>query len=362
MKVIIAGGGTGGHLFPAVAVGEELKRERPEVEVLYVGASNGMEARWFPEHGFRHELLEVRGWTGKGPVTRLRALAEFCAASRRARKSLKTFGADLVVAVGGYASAPMAVAAILGHIPLLMMEQNVRPGLSNRMLCRFARKICVGFNESALAFSSDKVEVTGNPVRFTVYPQPRKPIEPLQILVLGGSSGAHRLNIGVLNAFKISRDFVINLAIVHQTGEADVALVADGYRDLGREAQVVAFIDDIAAALDRADLVIARSGAMTVSEIALAGRPAIFIPYPFHPDHQQLLNARVLERRGAARIVLDDHDLGQNLAVALRDLAPDTATLVAMGSKARHAAHSDAAAKIARICFDLAAPAERRAA
>jgi UDP-N-acetylglucosamine--N-acetylmuramyl-(pentapeptide) pyrophosphoryl-undecaprenol N-acetylglucosamine transferase len=362
MRVIIAGGGTGGHLFPAVAVGEELKRERPDVEVLYVGASNGMEARWLPQHGLPHELLVVRGWTGKGVFTRLRALSEFIAAIGNARRLLKRFDANLVVAAGGYASAPMAVAAIFGRIPLVMMEQNVRPGISNRLLWRFTRKICVGFDESATAFAANKVEITGNPVRFTVYPQPRKPTEPLQILVLGGSSGAHRLNVGVLKAFKISRDFVIKLAIVHQTGEADVALVADGYRDLGREARVVAFIDDIAAALDAADLVIARSGAMTVSEVALAGRPAIFVPYPFHSDRQQELNARVLERRGAARIVLDDDHLGENLATAMWELVPDPAELVAMGAKARHVAHTDAAAKIARICFDVAASPERHAA
>lgn len=362
MKVIIAGGGTGGHLFPAVAVGEELKRECPDVEVLHVGASNGMEAKWLPQHGLRHELLEVRGWTGKGLLTRLRALAEFVAAIGRARVLLKDFRADLVVAAGGYASAPMAVAAILAHIPLVLLEQNIRPGLSNRMLWRFARKVCVGFDESAAAFSAEKVEVTGNPVRFTVYPQVRKPSAPLQILVLGGSSGAHRLNIGVLNALNFCRDFVIKLAIVHQTGEPDVGLVADGYRNLGCEARVVAFIDDIASALDRADLVIARSGAMTVSEVALAGRPAVFVPYPFHRDRQQELNARVLERWGAARIVLDDDHLGENLAAALRDLASDPPQLVAMGAKARQAAHPDAAAKIARICFGFVGVSERRAA
>jgi len=362
MRVVIAGGGTGGHLFPAVAVGEELKRERPDVEVLYVGASNGMEAKWLPQNGLRCELLQIRGWTGKSPLVRIRALGEFVTAIGHARSILKNFGADLVVAAGGYASAPMAMAAVLGRVPVVMMEQNVRPGLSNRLLWRFARKICVGFNESAAAFPKDKVEVTGNPVRFTVYPQPRKPTEPLQILVLGGSSGAHRLNLGVLKAFTICRDSVIKLDIVHQTGDADVAVVADGYRNLGREARVVAFIDDIAAALDRADLVIARSGAMTVSEIALAGRPAIFVPYPFHRDRQQELNARVLERRGAARIVLDDDHLGENLATALQGLATDAAELVAMGAKARHAAHVDAAAKIAGICFGVVARSECRPA
>ena len=197
----------------------------------------------------------------------------------------------------------MAVAAIFGRIPLVMMEQNVRPGI--------LQPDAVAFHAAKFASVSTNRRRHSPPTRSrspviqcaSVYPQPRKPTEPLQILVLGGSSGAHRLNFGVLNAFKISRDFVIKLAIVHQTGEADVGLVADGYRDLGREARVVAFIDDIAAALDAADLVIARSGAMTVSEIALAGRAAIFVPYPFHSDRQQELNARVIERRGGARIV-----------------------------------------------------------
>ena len=194
-----------------------------------------------------------------------------------------SLGADVVVSVGGYASAPMAVAAIIGGTPLILMEQNTRPGLANRMLWRFARKVCVGFADAADAFNDAKIEVTGNPVRFSKYPHPaQRRAGPLQILVLGGSSGAaHRLNLGVLSALKILHENPMRVAIIHQTGEADARLV-EAYRALGGEAKVVPFIDDIAAALDWADLIIARAGAMTVSEIALAGRPAVFIPYPFH--------------------------------------------------------------------------------
>jgi len=356
MKIIIAGGGTGGHLFPAVAVGEELRRQCPSTEVLHVGATNGMEARWLPMHGFPCELLQVRGFTGKDPLTRLRAAAEFLSAIGRARSLLKRFSPDLVLSAGGYASAPMAVAALLARTPLVLMEQNTRPGLSNRLLWRFARRICVGFSDSAAAFAAHKVEVTGNPVRFAFLPRPpRKSSVPLQILVLGGSSGAHRLNLGVLKAFKICRDSVIKFNVIHQTGEADVGMVADGYREIGWDAQVVPFIDDMATALGNADLVIARAGAMTVSEVALAGRPAIFVPYPFHRDRQQELNARVLERRGGAMIVFDDVQLGENLANVLRDLASDPDRLLRIGAAAHALAMPDAAEKIARVCFEAAA-------
>ena len=352
MKVIIAGGGTGGHLFPAVAVGEELRRERPDTAILYVGATNGLEARWLPRQGLPHELLAVRGWTGKDPLTRLRALRDFVVAMRRARYLLRSFGADLVVGAGGYASAPVAVAAILKRVPLVLLEQNVRPGLSNRVLWRFARKICVGFPESATAFSAAKAAITGNPVRFAIPPSAsREHPDSIQILVLGGSTGAHRLNIGVLKAFKICRKSVIKLNVTHQTGDEDAVMVAAGYKELGLEAKVVPFINEIAPELVAADLIVARSGAMAVAEIALAARPAIFVPYPFHRDRQQELNARVIERDGGATIVFDDEHLGENLAKQLHELTQDRPRLVAMGKAAAAAAMPNAAKQIAAICF-----------
>jgi UDP-N-acetylglucosamine--N-acetylmuramyl-(pentapeptide) pyrophosphoryl-undecaprenol N-acetylglucosamine transferase len=362
MKTIIAGGGTGGHLFPAVALGEELKRECPNADVLHVGTVNGLEATWLPQSGLKYELFPVHGLRGKDPLTRLRALSEFFTAVRHAHGLLRRFGADLVVSAGGYASAPMAVAAIISRVPLVLMEQNTRPGLANRMLWRFARKICVGFAETAAFFEASRVEVTGNPVRLRFIPGPlRKTSVPLQILVLGGSSGAHRLNLGVLNAFKILEKSVIKLQVAHQTGQADVGLMMDGYHALGGTAKVLPFIDDMAHALDCADLIIARSGAMTVSEIALAGRAAIFVPYPFHRDRQQELNARVIERLGGAIIVNDDDSLGENLAAALREFADDPSRLIDMGRKANGAAKPDAAARIARVCFEIAGM-ERQAA
>jgi UDP-N-acetylglucosamine--N-acetylmuramyl-(pentapeptide) pyrophosphoryl-undecaprenol N-acetylglucosamine transferase len=259
-----------------------------------------------------------------------------------------------VVSAGGYASAPMAVAAIISRVPLVLMEQNTRPGLSNRMLWRFARKVCVGFADTAAFFDASRVVITGNPVRLRFIPGYRlKTSVPLQILVLGGSSGAHRLNLGVLNALKILGKTVIKLNVLHQTGEADVGLVTDGYRSFDGEAKVVPFIEDMANVLDRADLIVARSGAMTVSEIALAGRAAIFVPYPFHRDKQQELNAHVIERLGGAVIVNDDDCLGENLAAELRKLLSEPPRLIEMGRRANGAAKPDAAARIAQVCFEI---------
>lgn len=354
MKIIIAGGGTGGHLFPAVAVGEEIMRERADTEVLFVGTSAGLEAKWLPKSGHRYELFPVHGIRGHGLLGRARAAAEFVRAIGMARSVVKRMRPDVIVVAGGYASAPIGVAAIMARVPLLLMEQNTTPGLSNKILWRFAQRICVGFNDSAAYFSGAKVDVTGNPVRFEYRSAPRSASDKTQILVLGGSTGAHRLNIGVVAAFKICGKSVINLNVVHQTGEADEVLVRQGYSELPVKAEVAAFIDDMPSALERADLVIARGGAMTVTDIVLAARPAIFVPYPFHKDLQQLHNARVLEKIGAAKIVLDDDRLAENLAREVDAMLADRAALIAMGQRAHQAMPADAARRIAHICFDLA--------
>lgn len=355
MKVIIAGGGTGGHLFPAVALGEEMMRQRPDTYVLFVGTSAGLEAKWLPKSGYKYELFQMHGIRGHSAVERLRASMEFVRAIALALSLLRRFRPSIVVAAGGYASASMGAAAVITRTPLVVMEQNTRPGLANRMMARFADRICVGFKDSAAYFSSSKVVATGNPTRFQYRPdRATREGGPLQILVLGGSSGAHRLNIGAVGAFKIIGKSVINWHVLHQTGEADEELVRSGYRDIDFAAEVVPFIDDVADALHRADLVIARSGAMTVTDIALGARPAIFVPYPFHKDMQQLHNARVLESRGGAIIVRDDDKLASNLAREIEGLTKDRARLEEMGARAHQEAHPDAARDVAKICFEVA--------
>ena len=355
MKVIIAGGGTGGHLFPAVALGEEMIRERPNIALLFVGTSAGMEAKWLPKSGLRYELFEMHGIRGHSAIERVRASLEFLRGIALALALVRRFRPDLVVSAGGYASASMGAAAIITRTPLVLMEQNTRPGLANRMLWRFAKKICVGFSDNVGYFKSSKVVVTGNPTRGRYQPdRSRGEGAPLQILVLGGSSGAHRLNLGVVGAFKIYGKSVINLHVVHQTGEADQGLVRRAYSEMQFKADVVPFIDDVPAAMHRADLIIARSGAMTVTDIVLAARPAVLVPYPFHKDMQQLHNARVLEKREGAIIVRDDDELAPNLARNLDALIKNPTRLIEMGERAHQEAHPDAAREVARICFDVA--------
>jgi UDP-N-acetylglucosamine--N-acetylmuramyl-(pentapeptide) pyrophosphoryl-undecaprenol N-acetylglucosamine transferase len=353
MMVVISGGGTGGHLSPALAVGEEIKRMRPEAELLFIGTQAGLDEQFLSRSGFAYQLLDVGGVAGHGARQIPVAMVKMVKAIMQARALLQVRHPELVVGVGGYASMPAAVAALTLRIPLLLMEQNTRPGLTNRVLAHFARRICVAFEDSLPMLPPAKVLLTGNPVRFRPVNRARPHSDAFSILVLGGSSGAHRLNIGVVKAFDILNKDVIKFRIIHQTGAADEGLVRSGYQQIGVEAEVVSFIYAMAEAFAQADLVVARAGAMTVSEIALASRPAIFVPYPFHRDLQQEHNARTLERLGAAMLVADDDGLGDNLARAIRDLVGDRPRLQSMAERAARAARPEAAAAIAKACLEI---------
>jgi len=352
--MVISGGGTGGHLSPALALGAQLQRMRPDCELLFIGTESPLDEQFLARGGFPYRLLPGAGIAGHNLRQRLRAIGKLGRATLAARRLLKQFKPALVVGVGGYASMPAGLAALSLRIPLVLMEQNTRPGLTNRLLARFAARICVAFPQSQAMLPREGVEVTGNPVRFQPVNNPYRQPENFSILVLGGSSGAHRLNIGALFAFTSLRKAVINFTVVHQTGSADEGLVRSGYQQAGITARVTPFIDDMAAALAAADLVVARAGAMTVSELALAGRPSILVPYPFHRDHQQQHNARTLEEVGAAIIVPDDDQLGANLSAKLLELHAAPARLAKMAQRALSAARPDAAVAIARTCLEIA--------
>ena len=322
--MIIAGGGTGGHLFPAVALGEELVRERPDTEVLYVGTRYGFEAKWLPKTNYRYELYDVHGLLGgRGAMARMKSIRGTREGDRPRARDAESIrrgaGRDrgrLCVGADGPGRDSLAHAARPdGAKYYTGFFQPDAVAIRRQDLYRFRR-------DRARTSVASKVVVTGIPVRY----QPRadrKPISdsPLQILVLGASTGAHRLNLGVLNAFKIWRNSVIKFAVTHQTGEADEELVRAEYQNLPLQADVIAFIDDVPGALSRSDLVVARSGGGTVTDVALAARPAIFVPYPFHRDRQQFHNARVIEGAGGAIIVNDDDNLGANLAREIERLA-----------------------------------------
>ncbi len=210
--MVISGGGTGGHLSPALAVGETLRRMRPDLDLLFIGTKAGLDEQFLSRSGFRYQLLDVGGVRGRGARDAAVSIGKMAAAIFKARSLLKANRPALVVGVGGYASMPAAVAALSLGIPLLLMEQNTRPGLTNRILARFARRICVAFEDSLPLLPPAKVQVTGNPVRFIPVNNPYPQSEIFSILVLGGSSGAHRLNLAALSAFTILNKDVIKVS------------------------------------------------------------------------------------------------------------------------------------------------------
>jgi UDP-N-acetylglucosamine--N-acetylmuramyl-(pentapeptide) pyrophosphoryl-undecaprenol N-acetylglucosamine transferase len=349
MEVLIAGGGTGGHLFPGIALARELER-RTDARVRFLGSSHGIERHAVPRAGYPVELLEIRGLRreGLGGVARLgvqvpRALVAAVRSLRRDRP-------DLTVGVGGYAAMPGLAASLVLGIPIVLLEQNAIPGLTTRLFAPFARRVCVSFAET-LARAGRRAVLTGNPVRL---PARRAEVPraaagtPLAILVFGGSAGAHRLNAVVPEAVAAAG---VPIEVVHQTGERDREAVARRYAELGVGASVHAFIDDMATAYDRAELVICRAGATTVAELTALGRASLLVPFPFAAGDHQRHNAEALVREGAAWMVLDHELSATGLAERLRAAVSDRAGLGAMGDRARALGRPDATARVADECL-----------
>jgi len=361
--VVIAGGGTGGHVTPALALGEAF-RERGD-RVLFIGSDRGLEARLVPEAGFRLEALGSRQVMGRGVAGRLRGGLAILVAARRARRALRDFGADLVVSVGGYAAMPAVLAAWTRRTPLCLVEPNAVPGRVNRLAARGARRVFVGFeaagrrlDPSFRAGAPGKVRCTGVPLRAALVEacrgaSRRRPEPPFRLLVFGGSQGARQINQALVEALPRLAD--LPLEVFHQTGEAERERVEDAYRAAGVRACVAAFEPDMPRRYRWADLALCRAGALTVAELALAGLPALLVPYPYAADDHQSANARELERAGAARC-LDAHRLdGAALADALRGLLERPEALAAMGEAAARLGRPDAAARVVDECLAVLA-------
>ena len=356
---VISGGGTGGHVTPALALGEALRRRGEQA--LFVGTERGIEKRLVPEAGFELVTLDARPVIGRGPVARAAALLALGRAALAARRLLRERGVKLVIAVGGYASVPAALAASLSGIPVALVNTDAVPGLANRVLARVAKRVFVGFPGAAAAFGGGaKVVVSGVPLRealrqaFAARAGDEKPREDerLHLFAFGGSQGARQINdalVASLPALDPAR-----LAVVHQTGESDRARVEEAYRKAGFDAVVTAFERDMPSRYRWADLVVCRAGAISVAELALAGRPALLLPLAHVGGGEQFANARELERAGAAR-VLDSRNLSHEAftreLVALLD---DPERLRAMAGKAAALAKPEAADAIAAACCALA--------
>lgn len=322
MRLLVAGGGTGGHLFPGLAVAEALLDREPRAAVHFAGTRRGIEARAVPKAGFPLAFIEVGTLKGQGLVGLARTLAGLPSALAQAAGIVRRFDPDLVLGVGGYASGPVVAAAALMRRRTAIMEQNAVPGLTNRWLGRVVDRIFTSLvvNGGQAVFPPAKVVRTGNPIRrgFRTVPL-RAPAEgePLHLLVFGGSAGARRINDAIVAALGPLGRLRGRLQVVHQTGEAAHASVETAYRTAGWDAasaEVLPFIDDMAARYAWADLVVCRAGASTVAELTAVGRPALLVPYPFAADDHQEANARALVQAGAA-VRLKDADLtGDRLA------------------------------------------------
>ena len=358
MRLLIAAGGTGGHVFPGLAIAEELRAQDPDSAVLFVGTVAGIEARLVPGHGYPLEVIAASGLRRVGLLGVLRGLLRLPAALLRSARIVRRFSPDVVVGIGGYASAPVVLAAALLGRPTVLAEPNSIPGLANRVLGRFARVVCVAFESAGVAFVRRKVRVTGNPVRRglreTAAVVPRDGGSAPALLVMGGSQGARGLNRLVADALLLLARRSVAFRATHQVGAADLDAMRARYAEAGIAVETTAFIDDVAAAYRRADLVIARSGATTVAELEVTGRPAVLVPYPFAVDDHQWHNARPLVDAGAALSFREGDTTPERLADELSALLADGSRRARMAGAMAARGRPDAAARILEECRRVA--------
>src|ERR1700757_3908894 len=351
MRAVLAGGGTGGHVIPAIAIANELKQEY-SAEVLFIGTARGIENRLVPAAGYPLQLVRVGALKNVSLATRLKTAFDLPRAVWDAGGMLSVFAPDVVIGVGGYASGPAMVSAIVKHIPTLAFEPNVIPGFANRMVAKFVSGAAVHFEETAQYFRH--AQVTGVPVRQAFFEIPPKRGGTPTVLVFGGRQGAHAINQAMIRCLPVLQREAPGIHIIHQTGERDYNDALAAYKPLGDAAEVFKFIDNMPSAFACADLVVCRSGASTVAEIAAAAKPAIFVPFPRAADDHQRVNAEALARHGAAVVVEESKLEGVWLAETIAALLQDSHRLQQMSHAARELAHPHAARDIAAMAARVA--------
>jgi UDP-N-acetylglucosamine--N-acetylmuramyl-(pentapeptide) pyrophosphoryl-undecaprenol N-acetylglucosamine transferase len=360
LRVVIAGGGTGGHLYPGIAVARELLSRRPDAQIWFAGTAGGIEARVVPREGFTLDVLRSGGIKGKSPLQRFRGAALLPVGLMDAWRIISRRRPHLVIGVGGYSSGPVVLIAALRGVRTMLLEQNAVPGLTNRLLSRFVHAAAVTF-ESTQAFFGNKAFVSGNPVRpeFVGAVQGSKEsgandqASGISILVFGGSQGAHAINVAMVEAATELAAGRPHLHLTHQTGERDVEMVRDAYRAAGVQADVEPFLYDMGRLIGEAALIVCRAGATTLAELTAAGKAAILIPLPTATDDHQRKNAEVLGAAGAAEVLLQSDATGAVLAKRILALASDTARRARMEAAARSLARPDAARVIVNRALDL---------
>ena len=354
--MIIAGGGTGGHLFPGIAIAEEFLRRDPDHRILFIGAERGLEKKILGELGLPLRMLKVEGLQGRGPVRIPASLLKIPGGLLASFRILRWFQPAVVIGMGGYASGPAVLAARMMGLKTAIAEQNAFPGLTNRILGRFADRIFVSFQASTRWFPAGRTRVTGNPVRAAFLADQTKSGERdprFTLLIFGGSQGAHAINRVVMEALGSLGHLKDRIRFIHQTGERDREMVAQAYREQGFAAEVSPFILDMAAAYRAADLLLCRAGATSIAEITAGGKAAVLIPFPFAVNDHQTQNAEVLARAGAAEMIPEKGLDGRRLAAVIERLCRHPEEIKQMETASASLGNISAAAAIVDGCLEL---------
>lgn len=365
MRVVLAAGGTGGHLYPGLSLAREFLRQAPGSSVLFIGTARGIESRVLPREGFALAMIDAKPVMGRGAAGAVAGLLALPRAIGQARRLLREREAELAVGIGGYTSPPVLAAAALLGVPRVLLEPNAIPGVANRALAPLADRVYLATGAAAGWFNPRKTLVTGTPVRREFYELGRQPSAVgsddasrrqgrKTLLVFGGSQGAQAINRLMVEALAELGDWRERLAIRHQTGEADEASVRRAYETGGFRAEVAPFFYDMPSVLRSADLVVARAGAVSLAELAVCGKPAVLIPLPGAIHNHQERNARAVEAAGAAVVLIQRETTGAALARTLRELLGDEARLRAMAERSRALGRPDSAEVIVRDCLELA--------
>ena len=357
MRILFAGGGTGGHLYPGIAVADELLGRDPATVVSFVGTARGLESRAVPARGLPLDLIRSAGLKGKSFSALVRGLALLPLSALDAWRVLSSRRPEVVVGVGGYSSGPVLLLAALRGMPTLLMEQNTAPGFTNRWLARWVRAAALSYDETLQYFPRTGI-VTGNPVRreflqsLAAGDDAAHADGEVHVLIVGGSQGARAINEAMIAA--APRLAGRGLVLTHQTGERDLARVREGYAAAGVTATVEPFFHDMNARMRAADVLVARAGASTLAELTVLGRASVLVPLPTAADDHQRKNARVLQAAGAAEVIEERDLTGERLAATLTGLAADPARRRVMADQARRLGRPDAAARVADRIIALA--------
>ncbi len=359
MTIIIAAGGTGGHLYPAVALAREFLRRNPATKILFVGTARGLESKVLAHEGFELALIDAKPVMGRGFWEMVKGLGAMPISLWQCLRIVRQRRARLVIGVGGYTSPMMVMAAVLAGVPRVILEPNADPGLANKAVGPFVQRVFLAFDSAAGSFHHAKVRVVGTPIRKEFLEQAQRAAESsgapgrLHLLIFGGSQGAKAINSAVIEGLPALIKQRPQMRVTHQTGEADHARVVEAYRQAGVTVTAIPFLYDMPSAIKAADLIVARSGAMTVAELTTCGKPAVLVPLPTAIYDHQMKNAKVMEAAGAAVVLPQAELTGSNMAQTIASILDDPDRLRAMGAASLELRKTDAAEAIVRECSAL---------